>query len=48
MTPEIIAAIQAALSKQLEAGKAVGILDHLMLQAMPKPAETELPQADPE
>ena len=40
MTPELIAAIQTALGKQFEAGKAVGVLEHLMLQAMPKPAET--------
>lgn len=47
MTPELIAAIQAALSKQFEAGKAMGVLEHLMLQAMPKPDEPS-PEAKPE
>jgi len=47
MNPEIITAIQNALGKQFEAGKAMGVLEHLMVQAMPKPAETEPPEAEP-
>lgn len=47
MTHELITAIQNALSAQFNAGKAVGILEHLMLQAMPK-AEAPAPEATPE
>ena len=40
MTDEIIHAIQAAIDAQFVAGKALGKLETLIAQAMPKPAET--------
>lgn len=48
MTAELIAAIQKALHAQFEAGKAVGALECLMLPLMPKPAEEQTTENDPE
>ena len=48
MTPDILQAIQAALDAQFKAGAAIGKLETMIAQAMPKPEETpaESPPAD--
>jgi hypothetical protein len=46
MNPEITQAIQAALDAQFKAGAAIGKLEMLIAQAMPKPETT--PETDQE